>query len=140
VATVSVVDVVVAVVSVVVVVTSAAAGTAIERAATTTARTPARIPGALPLAPVANPLGDHAVHLEHLGVLAVHVDAMRARDVPDVLGVRVPAMLLRRVLRERGGLALDVLLLEREVALVREVEVVPGDLVAKDRRALERAK
>ncbi len=39
-------------------------------------------------------LSDDAVHLEDLGVLAVHVDAVRARDVPDVLGVRIPAVLL----------------------------------------------
>ena len=64
---------------------------------------------------------------------------MRAGDVPDVLGVRVAAVLLRRVLLERGDLALDVRLLERDVPLVREVEVVPRDLVAEDRRALERA-
>src|SRR3954454_22721170 len=79
-----------------------------------------------------------AVHLEHLGVLAVHVDAVRARDVPDVLRIRVAAVVLRRVLLERGDLALDVRLLQRDVPLVREVEVVPRDLVAEDRRALER--
>src|SRR5579884_2217986 len=33
-------------------------------------------------------LRDDAVHLEDLGVLAVHVDAVRPRDVPDVLRVR----------------------------------------------------
>jgi len=38
--------------------------------------------------------GDDAVHLEHLGVLAIHVDAVGAGDVPDILGVRVAAMLL----------------------------------------------
>ena len=40
---------------------------------------------------------------------------------------------------ERGDLQVDVLLLERDVPLVREVEVVPRDLVAEDRRALEGA-
>src|SRR5205085_4747970 len=55
---------------------------------------------------------DDAVHLEHLGVLAVHVDPMGTRDVPDVLGVRVAAMLLRRVLLQRGDLALEVARLE----------------------------
>src|SRR5437870_8911131 len=52
--------------------------------------------------------GDDAVHLEDLGVLAVHVDPVRAGDVPDVLGVGVPAVLLRRVLRQRRRLSLDV--------------------------------
>src|SRR4029079_2027443 len=68
-----------------------------------------------------------------------HVDPVRARNVPDVLRIRVPAMLLRRVMLERCDLALDVRLLERDVPLIREVEVVPRDLVAEDRRALERA-
>src|SRR5438105_3267762 len=53
-------------------------------------------------------LGDQAVHLEHLGVFAVHVDAVGTRDVPDVLGVRVAAVLLRGVLLEGGDLALHV--------------------------------
>ena len=48
-------------------------------------------------------------------------------------------MLLRRVLRERRDLSLDVRLLERDVGLVAEVEVVPRNLVAEDRRPLERA-
>ena len=39
-------------------------------------------------------LRDHAVHLEDLGVLAVHVDAVCPREVADVLLVRVPAVLL----------------------------------------------
>src|SRR5882757_3570130 len=80
------------------------------------------------------PLDDHAVHLEDLGVLAVHVDPVRARDVPDVLRIRVAAMVLRRVLLECRHLLLDVLLLERDIPLVGEVEVVPRDLVAEDRR------
>src|SRR5579864_6635366 len=83
--------------------------------------------------------GDHAIDLEHLGVLEVHVDAVRAREVPHVFRVCVAAMLLRRVLAERCDLALEMALVEREVRLVGEVEVVPGDLVAEDRRALERA-
>ena len=57
-------------------------------------------------------LRDHAVHLEDLGVLAVHVDAVRAREVADVLRVRVAAVVLRRVALERGHLPLDVALLE----------------------------
>src|SRR5215471_17096357 len=82
---------------------------------------------------------DHAVHLEHLGVLAVHVDAVRAGEVADVLGVRVAAVLLRGVPLEGGDLQLHVALLESDVPLVLEVEVVPRDLVAEDRRALEGA-
>src|SRR5918999_2919937 len=78
-------------------------------------------------------LFDDPIDLEDLGVLAVDVDAVRARDVPDVLGVRVASVLLGRVLRERGHLALQVRPLEREVGLVVEVEVVPGDLVAENR-------
>jgi hypothetical protein len=46
-------------------------------------------------------LHDNPVHLEHLGVLLVHVDPVRARDVPHVLRVRVAAVVLRRVLLER---------------------------------------
>jgi hypothetical protein len=42
-------------------------------------------------------LADDAVHLEHLRVLLVDVDPVRARDVPHVLGVRVATVLLRRV-------------------------------------------
>src|SRR5581483_2435490 len=83
--------------------------------------------------------GDQPVDLEHLGVLAVDVDAVGSCEVPDVLRVGVPPVLLRGVLRERRLLALDVARLEREVRLVREVEVVPRDLVAEDRRPLERA-
>ena len=49
-------------------------------------------------APPPPPLRNHAVDLEDLGVLAVDVDAVRAGDVPDVLGVRVAPVLLRRVL------------------------------------------
>src|SRR5579884_1420558 len=80
-----------------------------------------------------------AVHLEDLGVLAVHVDAVHAGEIPDVLGVRVAAVVLRRVALECRDLALDVPLLERHVPLVLEVEVVPRDLVAEDRRPLEGA-
>jgi len=39
-------------------------------------------------------LRDHAVHLEDLGVLAIHIDAVRSREVANVLLVRVPAVLL----------------------------------------------
>src|SRR5581483_3018544 len=86
-----------------------------------------------------NPLRDDAVDREHLGVLAVHVDAVRARDVPDVLRIRVAPVLLRGVLLQRRHLALEMPLLERDVPLVGEVEVVPRDLVPEDGRALERA-
>src|SRR5438067_5946262 len=82
---------------------------------------------------------DDAVDLEDLGVLAVHVDTMHAGEVADVLRVRVAPVLLRGVLLERGDLERDVLLLERDVPLVLEVEVVPRDLVAEDRGALEGA-
>src|SRR5205085_1880392 len=85
-------------------------------------------------------LRDDAVDLEDLGVVPIHVDPVRARDVADVLRVAVSAVLLRGVLRERSDLLLDVLLVERDVRLVGEVEVVPGNLVAEDRRPLERAK
>ena len=78
------------------------------------------------------------VDLEDLGVLAVHVDPVDAGEVPDVLRIGVAAMLLRGVLRERRDLALDVPLLEREVGGVRELEVVPRNLVSEHRRALER--
>ena len=84
-------------------------------------------------------LGDDPVHLEALGVLAVHVHAVHAGEVPDVLGIGVAPVLLRGVARERRDLPLDVALLERDVGAVREVEVVPGDLVAEDRRPLEGA-
>jgi hypothetical protein len=47
-------------------------------------------------------------------------------------------VLLRGVLRKRRDLALDVPLLEREVGGVRELEVVPRNLVAEHGRALER--
>jgi hypothetical protein len=72
-------------------------------------------------------------------VLAVHVDPVCAGEVADVLGIRVAAVLLGRIVLERRHLPLDVPRLERDVPLVGEVEVVPGDLVAEDRRALERA-
>ena len=88
---------------------------------------------------VAATLGHDAVDLEDLGVLAVDVDPVRAGDVPDVLGIGVAPVRLRGVAGERGDLPLQVAPLEREVALVGEVEVVPGDLVAEDRRPLERA-
>ena len=52
--------------------------------------------------------GHDAVDLEALGVLAVHVDAVDAGEVPDVLGIGVAAVLLRGVARERGDLALEV--------------------------------
>src|SRR5581483_4474699 len=84
------------------------------------------------------PSADDPVDLEALGEVAVHVHPVRSRDVPDVVRVGVAAMLLRRVARERRHLALDVPLLEGDVGLVGEVEVVPRDLVAEDRRPLER--
>ena len=52
--------------------------------------------------------GHHAVNLENLRVAAVYVDAVRAGDVPDVLRVRVAAVLLRRVLLEGRDLSLQV--------------------------------
>src|SRR5437016_129576 len=76
---------------------------------------------------------DDAIDLEDLGELAVHVDAVHAGEVPDVLGIRVAPVVLRCVLLERCDLEIDVLLLERDVPLVFEVEVVPRDLVAEDR-------
>src|SRR6188508_3026881 len=83
--------------------------------------------------------GHDPIHLEALGELAVHVDAVHAGEVPHVLGIGVAAVLLRGVAGERGDLALEVTLLERDVRAVREVEVVPGHLVAEDRRPLEGA-
>src|SRR6478735_3669489 len=80
---------------------------------------------------------DDAVDLKDLGVLAVHVDAVHAGEVPDVLGVRVAPVMLGGVLLQRRDLQRDVLLFERDVPLVLEVEVVPRDLVAEDRRPLE---
>src|SRR4029077_7724784 len=80
-----------------------------------------------------------AVYLEDLGVLAVHVHAVHAREVPDVLGVRVAAGVVRSVILQRRDLEVDMPLLECGVPLVLEVEVVPRDLVAEDRRALEGA-
>ena len=44
-------------------------------------------------------LGDDPVDLEALRVLAVHVHAVDAREVPDVLGLGVPPVLLRGVAR-----------------------------------------
>src|SRR5436190_20029403 len=82
---------------------------------------------------------DDAVDLEDLGELAVHVDAVHAREVADVLRVRVAPVMLGGILLERRDLQGDVLLLERDVPLVLEVEVVPRDLVAEDRRPLEGA-
>src|SRR4026207_272393 len=52
--------------------------------------------------------GHDAVDLEALGVLAVHVHAVHAGEVPDVLGVGVAPVLLRGVPGERGDLALQV--------------------------------
>src|SRR5437667_6830491 len=81
---------------------------------------------------------DDAVRLKHLGILAVHVDPVRTREVPHVFGIRVAPVVLRRIVLERCHLLFDVLVLQRHVPLVCEVEVVPRDLVAEDRRALER--
>src|SRR4051812_30950175 len=75
---------------------------------------------------------DDAVDLEDLGELAVHVDAVHARKVPDVLRVRVAAVMLGGVLLQGRDLQRDVILLERDVPLILEVEVVPRDLVAED--------
>src|SRR5215469_4969502 len=69
-------------------------------------------------------LRHYAVHLEDLGVLAVHVDAVGAGQVVHVLGVGVAPVLLRRIPLERSDLALDVPLLERDVQVVLEVVVV----------------
>src|SRR6185312_14877671 len=82
---------------------------------------------------------DNAVDLEDLGELAIHVDAVHACEVADVLRVRVAPVLLGGVLLQGRDLQGDVLLLEREVPLVLEVEVVPRDLVAEDRRPFEGA-
>src|SRR5665213_3557957 len=60
-------------------------------------------------------LRDHAVHLEHLGVLAVHVDAVRPGQVAHVLLVRIAAVLLWGVLVECGDLAVDMPLFERDI-------------------------
>ena len=70
-----------------------------------------------------------AVHLIALRVLAIHVHAVHAGEVPHVLGIRVTPVLLRRVAGERRALALDMALLEGDVGAVQEVEVVPRDLV-----------
>src|SRR5262245_33724632 len=83
--------------------------------------------------------GHDPVDLEALRVLPVHVHAVHPCEVPDVLGIGVPAMLLRGVARQGGDLSLEVALLERHEGAVREVEVVPRDLVAENRRPLERA-
>ncbi len=98
-----------------------------------------RVRAALARAHASRRLRDDAVHLEALRVLAVHVHAVNASEVPDVLGVGVAPMLLGGVAGERSDLALDVRLLERDVRAVGEVEVVPGNLVAEDRRPLEGA-
>src|SRR5436853_7512807 len=84
-------------------------------------------------------LRDDAVHGKDLRVLPADVDPVGAGDVPDVFGVGVLPVLLRGVLLEGRDLPLDVRALEREVGLVVEVEVVPGDLVAEDGRPLEGA-
>src|SRR4051794_35078755 len=84
-------------------------------------------------------LRDQPVDLKDLGVLTVDIDSVRARKVPDVLRVRVAPVLLRRISGESGLFPLDVALLERDVGLIGEVEVVPGNLVAEDGRSLEGA-
>src|SRR5439155_2614090 len=75
-------------------------------------------------------LRNHPIDLEHLGILAVYVDSVRARDVPDVLGIGVAPVPLRRVLRQRRDLAFDVRLIQRDVRLIGDVEVFPRDLVS----------
>src|SRR5262245_33059628 len=75
--------------------------------------------------------GDDAVDLEALRVVAVDVDAVRAGDVPDVLRIRIPPVLLGRIAGERRRLPLDVALLKGDVRLVGEIEVVPRNLVAE---------
>src|SRR5512146_1820851 len=82
---------------------------------------------------------DDAVDLEDLGVPAVHVDAVHAGEVADVLRVRVAPVMLGGVLLQRRDLQRDVFLLERGIPLVLEVEVVPRDRVAENRRPLEGA-
>src|SRR5450759_3783161 len=84
-------------------------------------------------------LEDPAVDLEHLGELAADVDAAREGDVADVVLAGVVAVALALVAGQGLHLLLDVALLEPHVALVREVEVVPGDLVGQHRGALEGA-
>src|SRR5665647_847205 len=84
-------------------------------------------------------LEDPAVDLEHLGELAADVDAARKGDVADVVLARVVAVALAGVAGKGLHLLLDVALLEPHVGLVREVEVVPGDLVGQHRGALEGA-
>src|SRR5665647_348914 len=84
-------------------------------------------------------LEDPAVDLEHLGELAADVDAAREGDVADVVLARVVAVALAGVAGQGLHLLLDVALLEPHVGLVREVEVVPGDLVGQHRGALEGA-
>ena len=83
--------------------------------------------------------GDEPIDLEHLGELAVDVRPVDAGEVPDVVLVGVAAMLLRGVAPHSCDLPLDMSTLEREVGAVGEVEVVLGNLVAEDRRPLERA-
>src|SRR5665647_2681115 len=84
-------------------------------------------------------LEDPAVDLEHLGELAADVDAAREGDVADVVLAGVVAVALALVAGQGLHLLLDVALLEPHVGLVREVEVVPGDLVGQHRGALEGA-
>ena len=59
------------------------------------------------------PSGDDAIDLEALGVLAVHVDAVDPRQVPQVLRIGVAPVLLRGIAGQRGDLALEVPPLER---------------------------
>ena len=63
---------------------------------------------------------------------------MHASEIPDVLRVRITPVLLGGVARERGDLALDVPLLQRDIRAVGEIEVVPGNLVPENGRPLER--
>src|SRR5664280_3114582 len=74
-------------------------------------------------------LEDPAVDLEDLGEVAAHVDAAREGHVADVVLARVVAVALAGVAGQGLDLLVDVARLEPHVGLVREVEVVPRDLV-----------
>ena len=108
------------------------------------------------------PLGWQCVGVAEIEPFACAVLSRRYPDVPNLGDVLAPDFLQRAAalrpdvlvggppcqdfsiagLRagldgERGNLSLDVCLLQGEIRLVAEVEVVPGNLVPEDRRALE---